>query len=216
MRCRAGASLDFLLTPLNASTPWAKGVELVLLSRFAWLQAGSVNVTASSITLSAAGMAPITLHTTTPGTVADGALKVTLGNGPIGLSTTAGRSVASIQSLLKAAAAKEEALLAEVYGPYWLHAMAVKGAAMWNLIFNPSENGAALLPVSRHTVTIAHSEHRGGEHFHEGSLCVFAGIAGLEFRTDACERRLDLRGIRVTRARNSLWVLHFWLIAFGL
>ena len=55
-----------------------------------------------------------------------------------------------MRALLGKAAAKEQALLTETYGSkFAMHAMAVKGSAMWNLIYNPSENGAALLPVSR-------------------------------------------------------------------
>ena len=51
--------------------------------------------------------------------------------------------------MLKAAAAKEEALLTTTYKEYAGHAMAIKGSAMWNLIYNPAENGAPLIPVSR-------------------------------------------------------------------
>ena len=51
--------------------------------------------------------------------------------------------------MLKAAAAKEEALLTTTYKEFAGHAMAIKGSAMWNLIYNPAENGAPLIPVSR-------------------------------------------------------------------
>jgi hypothetical protein len=183
---KGGSELDVLITPLgNASESWrswaAGGVELVLLPRFGWLQAGSVVMNTTALTLTAAGMAPVVLHTTAEGTV-DGVtqrrgLRIPLGNGPVGFSTTAGRSVESLQALLAKAAAKEEALLADTYREFATHAMAVKGSAMWNLIYSersptlpptttatppvscqtlvcvrcadPSENGAALLPVSR-------------------------------------------------------------------
>ena len=62
-------------------------------------------------------------------------------------------TVASIQKLLGAARAKEEALLLKTFGNDAARAgegQAVKASAMWNLISTPAENGGApLLPVSR-------------------------------------------------------------------
>ena len=57
-------------------------------------------------------------------------------------------TVAGIQRKLAAAAGMEVALLNATFGEtYAGHGMAIKGSAMWNLIYNPAENGAALLPV---------------------------------------------------------------------
>ena len=119
--------------------------------RFAWFRAGSVATESSTITLTPAGMPPIVLHTTTPGTVAGSSqLRLSLGNGSVGFSTRAGRSVKSIRAMLTAAAEAEQARLQKTFTDAFAgHGMAVQGSAMWNLIFNPSENGAALLPVSR-------------------------------------------------------------------
>ena len=92
--------------------------------------------------------------------------------------------------MLKAAAAKEEALLTTTYKEYAGHAMAIKGSAMWNLIYNPAENGAPLIPVS---VT----EHDRLQTTGLFSLpgCVFkpmrSAAARLELRTVSRERRLD-------------------------
>ena len=61
--------------------------------------------TASAATLTPAGLPAITLHSTVPGVAKGAQLRLALGKGPVGLSTVAGRSVASIAAALKAAAA---------------------------------------------------------------------------------------------------------------
>ena len=208
--------IDLLVTPFassNSSQPgvaWANGAELVLDLRFAWFRAGNVSAAANSVTLSPAGLAPMTLHATAAGKPSATQLRLPLGKGAVGLSTTAGRSVASIQvippvrrstpqmpnqrinwqALLKAAAAKEEALLTTTYKEYAGHAMAIKGSAMWNLIYNPAENGAPLIPVS----VTEHDRLANGCLFPPPG-CVFkpmrSAAARLELRTVSRERRLD-------------------------
>ncbi len=74
--------------------------------------------------------------------------------------------------MLKAAAAKEEALLTTTYKEYAGHAMAIKGSAMWNLIYNPAENGAPLIPVSVNTTTCKGLSVRSPWlRFHTDALC---------------------------------------------
>jgi hypothetical protein len=145
-----GVAVDMLITPVGSAARW-KDIELVIDGRFAWFRAGSVATESSTITLTPAGMPPIVLHTTTPGTVAGSSqLRLSLGNGSVGFSTRAGRSVKSIRAMLTAAAEAEQARLQKTFTDAFAgHGMAVQGSAMWNLIYNPSENGAALLPVSR-------------------------------------------------------------------
>jgi hypothetical protein len=129
--------------------PWGE-IELVLDLRFAWFRGGTVAAAASAVTFSPAGLAPFSLYSTASGNFTQSRLRISLGSGPVGLSTTAGRTVAAIAALLQAGAAREESLLASTYGAaYAGRAMAIKGSVMWNLIYNPLENGAALLPVSR-------------------------------------------------------------------
>ena len=60
------------------------------------------------------------------------------------------RSVSDLQSILKASAEDEAGALRTQFGTKFdTRGMAVKGSVMWNLIFTPAENSAALLPVSR-------------------------------------------------------------------
>jgi hypothetical protein len=131
-----GAAVDMLITPIGSAASW-KDIELVLDGRFAWFRGGSVSAESSTVTLTPAGMPPIALHTTAPGKIAGSSqLRLSLGNGSVGLSTHAGgRSVESIRAMLKTAAAAEEASLQKTYTDAFAgHGMAVKGSAMWNLI----------------------------------------------------------------------------------
>jgi hypothetical protein len=164
-----GTDLDLLITPLPSvasanccwnnnscchedsalALPWAE-IELVLDLRFAWFRGGTVAAAAAAVTFSPAGLEPFSLYATATGNVTESQLRISLGSGPVGVSTTAGRSVAAIAALVESAAAREATLLTSTYGAaYAGHAMAIKGSVMWNLIYNPLENGAALLPVSR-------------------------------------------------------------------
>jgi hypothetical protein len=78
-------------------------------------------------------------------------VQVGLGNGAVGFSTRSSPTVAAISATLASAKAAEEALLVTTFGAGRAgEGMAVKAAAMWNLISTPAENGGApLLPVSR-------------------------------------------------------------------
>ena len=78
-----------------------------VLTAASWV--GTVDVATNSVTLSPAGLPAVALHTTASGqTTNHTTLRIPLGAGPVGVSTTPGRSVEDIQSLLKTAMTAEE------------------------------------------------------------------------------------------------------------
>ena len=110
-----------LFTPISCPKNKCEGVELVLAGRYAWLSVGGLNSTASALTFSPPGCAPFSLYTTAGGTPAaptpsGASLAINLGKGAVGFSTSPNPSVKSIQVALKAARAKEEALLQSTFG----------------------------------------------------------------------------------------------------
>lgn len=123
-----GAAVDMLITPIGSAASW-KDIELVIDGRFAWMRAGSVATESSTVTLTPAGMSPIALHSTIPGNVQGlTQLRLSLGNGSVGLSTRPGRSVSSIKAMLKTALEAEEARLQQTFtAAFASKAMAVKG-----------------------------------------------------------------------------------------
>jgi len=143
----SGEDVELLVTPISGCS----GIDLVLDLRFAWKMAGSVASDSQSLSLSGAGMSKTRLYTTSKGkATSNSQLRIDLSAGPVGFSTATGPSVTNIQANLKTSLDKEEALLKSTFGEaFWVHGMAVKGSIMWNLIWNPGENGAPLLPVSR-------------------------------------------------------------------
>jgi hypothetical protein len=149
--------IDLLITPITCGTGGCSDFSINLGGRFAFLKAGNVTDSTTSLGFAAAGMPPFTIHSTAAGEVSPGngnhprSLRVNLGSGPIGFSTTASPAVDAISTKLAAARAAEEQLLVKTFGADRAgDGMAVKAAAMWNLISTPAENGGApLLPVSR-------------------------------------------------------------------
>jgi hypothetical protein len=160
----AGGGLEMLLTPQDSEcggncSDW----QVQLRARYAWLKAGSANATqtktGAAIEFTPAGLPPLTVHSAScasavvvgsvPG--ASAAVTVALGNGPVGFSSSAAATVATITATLAAAKATEEALLVKTFGVERAgEGQAIKAAVMWNLHSTPAENGGApLLPVSR-------------------------------------------------------------------
>jgi len=111
-----------LFTPVSCPQNKCEGVELVLDGRYAWLSMGGINSTASALAFSPPGCAPFSLYTTAGGTPVaptpsgGASLAINLGKGAVGFSTSPSPSVSSIQVALKAARAKEEALLQSTFG----------------------------------------------------------------------------------------------------
>ena len=110
-----------LFTPISCPKNKCQGVELVLEGRYAWLTLGGLNSSTSALAFSPPGCAPFSLYTTATGTPAapsatGASLAINLGSGPVGFSTSPSPSVSSISAALKAARAKEEALLQSSFG----------------------------------------------------------------------------------------------------
>lgn len=156
----ADGRLDLLLTPQSTDcggncSDW----EVQLSARYAWLKAGGLSASGSAIEFTPAGLPPLTVRATAASAVAGPvsgapvALTVALSAGrrPVGFSTSAGATVATISARLAAAKEKEETLLAATFGAGRAgEGQAIKAAVMWNLHSTPAENaGAPFLPVSR-------------------------------------------------------------------
>jgi hypothetical protein len=170
----AGGGLELLLTPVQPSGGGGGGGgggnssewEVQLRARYAWLRTGGLQATGgngthhrTSIEFSAAGLPPLAVYATAAGAVAGPvpgwpvALTVALdaGHEPVGFSTTATATPATIMATLAKARAAEQALLVQAFGEARVgEGQAIKAAVMWNLHSAPAENGGApLLPVSR-------------------------------------------------------------------
>eukprot|EP00047_Mylnosiga_fluctuans_P010910 m.18530 g.18530 ORF g.18530 m.18530 type:complete len:888 (+) comp3351_c0_seq1:1594-4257(+) len=138
--------LALLIRPIECGGSWTD-YSIVLNTRFAWLRAGETSVTSQSLAYTPHGLSPITLHTTSAGSPGLTSLTLSLGNGPVGASSSATDTVASIDATLAAALAVEMQRYAN-YGALAATKEAVQAAVMWNLIYTPAEQGL-ILPVSR-------------------------------------------------------------------
>ena len=100
-----------------------------------------------------AGLGSTTLHGlakgAAPSASAELRLPLTTAGMPVGLSTDAADSLVDVGTTVGAAAAAEKARLLKRFGAKAESGTAIGGSAMWTQIFNPAENAAALMPVSR-------------------------------------------------------------------
>jgi len=150
-------ALQWRLTPVGCGAALdddCGDYEVRIGGRHAWFRAGNATASGAALELESAGLGSVTLHALGAGGASPSAsdeLRLPLGaaGAAVGLSTDAADTLASVGAAVDAAAATERARLLKRFGARAETGTAIGGAAMWTQIFNPAENVAPLMPVSR-------------------------------------------------------------------